>query len=91
MECVYCAQLTWRKDSIGPLCQIIGGPLQNILQTSLFPHSREVFLYLLFDRTIRDAANEHLEVMDEAEGVEPTEDGSALGDVFVKTSFEPCF
>jgi len=65
--------------------------LQYILQTSFLPHPREVILYLFFDRTVRDAANKHLEVVDEAKRIEPTEDGSALGDVFIKTSLEPCF
>lgn len=85
-----CTLLTWRNDRIGPLCQVIGGPLQYILQASLLPHPREVILYLLFDRTVRDAANEHLEVMNEPEGVELPEDGSAVGEVFVETPLEPC-
>jgi len=90
-QSVHCAVLTWRKDSIGPLRQVTRGPLQYVLQASLLPHSGEVILYLLFDRTIRNAADEHLEVMNESEGVELVEDGSALGEVFVKTSLEPCF
>ena len=87
---MHCALLTWRKNSIGPLCQVIGGPLQYFLQASLLPHPGEVILYPLFDHTVRDAANEHLEVMNEPEGVELAEDGSTLGEILVETSFKPC-
>ena len=90
-ESVHCALLTWWNDRIRPLCQVIGGPLQYILQTSLLPHLGAVIVYLLFDRTVRDAANEHLEVMNEPEGVELVEDGSTLGEIFVETSLKPCF
>ncbi len=89
-ESVHCALLTWRKNRIGPLCQVIGGPLQYKLQASLLPHPGEVILYLLFDHTVRDATNKHLEVMSEPEGVELAEDGSTLGEIFVETSFKPC-
>lgn len=90
-ESVHRALLTWRKDRISPLCQVIGGPLQYILQASILPHSGAVIVYLLFDRTVRDAANKHLEVMNEPEGVELVEDGSTLGEIFVETSLKPCF
>jgi len=89
-ESVHRALRTWRDNRIGPLCQVIGGPLQYILQARLLPHPREVILYLLFDRTVRNAANEHLEVMNEPEGVELPEDGSALSEVFVETPLDPC-
>lgn len=64
--------------------------MQYLLQASLLPHPREVILYLFFDRTVRDAANKHLEVVNEAKRIKPTEGGSALGDIFVKTSLKPC-
>ena len=90
-ESVHRALLTWRKDRISPLGQVIGSPLQYILQASLLPHPGAVTVYLLFDRTVRNAANEHLEVMNEPEGVELAEDGSTLGEIFVETSLKPCF